>query len=482
MTYIAQDTGYNSKVIAGGLGTKIGDVGTTVQMSASQITQVSGKTEEIVDADLSFSGRFAGFQWRTSSSYLLVPDARPDTFTASLSKKISKSLQADAQMRHTYEDSYTVGSLGVSWFNDHIRVTPHVSYDSNSAVEAKIGVGFGLARDPESGQVLMSSRGGGLGGGVSAHVFLDKDGDGVYSTGDEHLKDVTVKATQLGQRAISNDEGRAFITGLSGNRVTDIEIYESSDFDHNWVSASSGISMRARPGTVMSVDFPILRGGSMDGTVYVASPDGEGETRAAENVPIFLMTPAGEIAKDGFAAYDGFYTFEQIRPGVYYLVAETPNSGGAAYMVPRRVVITPEGETLYGQDVTMRKGYEILYDFRALNAPVSASRKTRVQRPDEIGRQHAIINIGPYYSEVMTKLTWYKMNLRHPGLVSRFNRVGDKLATPVNPKNGRRYLSLAASDKLSVEDTGRVCEAFIDAGYPCRVEIVTEYKQQLAAK
>ncbi len=427
----------------------------------------------------SVRGRAWDISWRGTLDYELFPAPEFVRMDLEASKSFSKNLQGQAGFEYQFENSYSLASASLNWLHDKVIVSPTLSVDSNSAVTALVNVRFGMSYDPHTHEIAL--KGGQLSGkgGISAFVYLDKNGDGFFNKGDEVLPDVIVEAPQSGRTGTTDKNGETFLYDLAANKITDIVVQESSSFEPNWVAGTPGRSLRPRPGSVGRIEFPILRGGEMDGTVYISSSD-DGEGVEAGNVILGLITPSGKVEKEFISDYDGYFSTDRLRPGVYYLTTDTSESPLTGYAAPRRFVITPEGATLFDQKVKMRRGYDVPFAFRSVNQPLSLQERTKVERLDEIGSQEVFLRIGPYHSEISTALSWYKLKIKNGPLASRFERLKQDEGER-DVKTGEIFLRLKPKRALFLENAGAVCEQMIDLGVKCSVEVVTEYRKDYIA-
>jgi len=132
---------------------------------------------------------------------------------------------------------------------------------------------------------------------------------------------------------MSDERGIAFIPDLEQNHLTDIVVDQSTFADSYDMSLFEGVSIRPHPGSVTKLDFPVVVSGEMDGQSSVASDSG---TQPARNLQVVLTAPDGRIEKSATTATDGYWAISSIRPGVYYLTANTAKMDEPAYTLPEK--------------------------------------------------------------------------------------------------------------------------------------------------
>lgn len=444
-------------------------------LSYSQVTNAAGESLEKLGGDLSLRGRAVGTTWRSSLDYNLMPEAELKNLRLNFSRKLTKKMGADVNFLRKMDTGYTQKGLALDWDLDYATLSSSVSHDSEQAISATMNVRFGLAYNPYSNDIIMKSSGLSSTGGIAAFVFLDRDGDGTFTAGDEPLPDVLVKAAHVSRTADTDEKGEAFIYDLPTNTVTDIIVEESSTFDPTWVSGFPGISLRPRAGSITRIDFPILQGAEMDGTAWME--DENGSKTAARNVRLVLNTPDGQVIKEALTPYDGFFVISGIRPGVYYLTADTELSPVTGYLPPKKVVIGPEGALLYGQNLVLTKGYNIPVTFRSdTPSPASDVRASHILRPTDIAAENVTFRIGQYHSRLGMAFDWYKLKVRHRDLGKYFTLATDFDAIAPDADSARLSLPLKSRNPLRPEEAAAICKQFIDRDFKCAIEVTTRFR------
>lgn len=420
-------------------------------------------------------GNTQNYLWRGRYEYEISPLAEPTLFSLSATKNFDQKLSGFGEIGHRVQEGLTTGTLGLSYYGDYARVSPQVTYDSDNNMQARVNVNFSLAQDPYSKDIQMSGTPLGSKGGLSVIAFLDKEGDGTFNGDDEPLQDVVIDAVQHNLHLVTDKDGYAFNSTMPTNRPTDIVMEENSAFEAHWVPGIDGVSALFRPTEVIRLEFPILRGGDMDGTAYVARA-GE-EPTAARSTDIHLITPDGVVAKSTLTPFDGFFVIEGIRPGVYFLTTDTSQSPVSAYRVPEKLVITPEGAQIYGKNITLTRGYNIPFRFSAANANPALERRTKILKPEDIAREDVYIRLGNYRSSLAASLAWYKLKLQTRSWNNKLTPTEkDFDSVARDEKTGRLPLMLKPAQPLRIEEAALLCERLIDAGFSeCGVDVVTTY-------
>lgn len=179
---------------------------------------------------------------------------------------------------------------------------------------------------------------------VQAHVFLDRNLNDIYDNGDEELPQARLQVNnQLSARADAHGlvVARPYQTG----GLSAISLAASSLEDPYHVPAHDGYQMALRPGALPRIEFPVIETGAIDGYVYAADAQSP-----VQGLRVQLLDQTGNFIRDTKASYDGFYTFEFLRPG-QYLVRVDPLF--SQQTPAQRVVIAPDQMFASGIDMAL---------------------------------------------------------------------------------------------------------------------------------
>lgn len=443
-----------------------------------------GEARETIGGQSNLNGSLLGVRWRASSIYDFTPETQARRYLLDLSKPIQKNLRANLDLEHDPLKKISEGTGSLSFYGKHATITPSLSYDTENNLGAFVNVGVGLAYEPRSSSVVFFGRSVGGQGGVSARVYLDQDGDQNFSEGDELIEGATVEAIHSNRRVETNEEGIAFIHNLAAGRLTDVIVRENSLPDAFWISAREGVSVLPRPGNTTEIDFPIHIGGEIDGTVYAVEPEGNKVPLRNIRLNLHRLSDGAEI-KTTTAAADGFYIFDRVPPGDYFLLVNPQDAlrYGVASPPPQTIKIGYEGTTLYGNNLLLNKGPSVGIIFpEDLQAYVDTY-------PDidfsKLGKEKFILNLGSYNSNLMMALAWYKMK-QHSGELRQFAEpLVESSQSRAIGTDAKHILRVALKGK-SLDEARNLCLRLGSQpgleGTPCIVEMLPEHNPVLVQK
>lgn len=261
-------------------------------------------------------------------------------------------LGADRQL---HEGTQTRVFAGASQRFDQVALGVDASYATDPGdLFIGVSVNFSLGHEPLGGGWRMRSDRLADRGAVTARVFLDERGDGQYYEGARPVPNVGFRGVG-GRSEVTDENGIAWLSGLSPYRRTPLVIDQGTIEEPSWVAERGGAEIVPRPGHTAMVDFPVSATGEIDGTAYFISP--EGQRREVSNVDIELVRPSGEVVQTVRSEYDGFYLFQFVRPGEYR-IRIAPTQAQRLHLLAQdsaAVRITGQGEVISGISLEVRR-------------------------------------------------------------------------------------------------------------------------------
>jgi hypothetical protein len=225
-----------------------------------------------------------------------------------------------------------------------------LDWHSESGVRALLRTRFSMAPYGPKSSYIYDAKSMVNRSNVTGRVFYDNDYDGVYSDGDTLAPDAKFKVGKTESRP----SGANGITSYVGQNKLD---YEAVTLDLDNVGDPYVISNQAefktilRPATSQTFDFPIIKTGIVEGVVY----DHEGPV---SSIGIQLMNKNHEIVETTKTAFDGYYSFEYIRPGDY--IVQVDPAITQVSIPPRSVSVTSEDLFQFGIDLhTLEQATEV---------------------------------------------------------------------------------------------------------------------------
>lgn len=147
---------------------------------------------------------------------------------------------------------------------------------------------------------------------VRGHAFLDRNNNELFDEGDEPLPHARLNVNGRISGDETGDDGYVIARQSASGGLANVTLDPSSLEDPYYAPSQEGYSLALRPGTMPDMEFPVIETGAIDGTIFSAD-DGD----PVQGINIQLVNEKDEVVAVTKAAYDGFYTFEFVRPGIY---------------------------------------------------------------------------------------------------------------------------------------------------------------------
>ncbi|QQG36915.1 MAG: hypothetical protein HYS17_03850 [Micavibrio aeruginosavorus] len=307
-----------------------------IQLTHQTDTRVLNNKHQNTSGSLTANARMRNWRLRGGLSYAYFPQAHVtngnvelryqtrDNFTAAVSMQndfVQDLIGSGFQIG--YDFKRFLGSFDANWMEQ--RGWEMMLRASTSLGPYGAGGGYDMVSESQRNQAP-----------IEAHTFLDNDASGDFSEGDEPLAGARLNFGGRVSEEESDESGRLIARAGAVTGLTNVALDTSSLDDPYYAPAVPGYSMSLRPGSMPAVSFPVIETGAIDGTISSAD-DGE----PVQGIRLQLVNDKNEIVAITEAAYDGFYTFEFVKPGTY-IVRVDPSY---------KVNVPPETVTVVSDDL-----------------------------------------------------------------------------------------------------------------------------------
>lgn len=340
----------NSRLFDTVIGTTLPLAGSGRFSSSIWHTTYEERVEEH-DNDTSLSGGHSSFHtimrpwaFRLSSNYSFAPESELLDLSFESNLRIERDLTLDLRLRQDTVTDKTYYGAGINWLLNPVSINAQITFDSDERWTGLLTFSTSLIHAPGTSMPRFDSRTSVDSGVVEARIFENLD--------DTEMKPragIAVNAVQAWKRAVSDDDGVAYLSRMPAHQQVDIEVDDSTVVEGELRSANPGVSVIARPGSYTVVEFPLIRTAELEGHVYVL----EGETEVpVSRALVTLTSPDGTIVAQRRTAFDGFYLFDGIKPGTYEISMEDQFSGRLLKQ-PEHVTLTSSDPLLQNQDFAL---------------------------------------------------------------------------------------------------------------------------------
>ena len=193
---------------------------------------------------------------------------------------------------------------------------------------------FGVGYDPAEGSYHLGRPGPAAGGNISFQSFIDSNGDGVYDGNDKPVPLVELDGGE--SKAVTNEEGRAFVSGLGSGPTGRLNVGLDSIEDPYVQAPSKTILFEPRPGVTVSVPYALSA--SSEIIIHVMVRQGQ-RMVGLSAVRVRLARRAGSAIETS-TEYDGSASFDDLKPGTYDFLLEAEQAERLHMQLAAPLVLT----------------------------------------------------------------------------------------------------------------------------------------------
>jgi hypothetical protein len=258
--------------------------------------------------------RLLGMTVRGEATYKLRgPDPGLEAATVTAERPLDERSELTIGLVHRGRNDVTEFELGYIRHFKQFSLRGSASADSRGGIGAHLSLSFSFGPDPLDGGWRLSDQKLAERGQAAVAVFLDANGDGRRSAGEQALPGVGVTAGQFGASDPTDDSGHTFVEGLQPFSKVLISIDESTLPDPFLVPRGKGLVVTPRPGVPAVLELAVSPTGEVEGEIVSA------EERALAGVELELVGPDGVVVARAISEYDGFFLFDRVPYGRYTL-------------------------------------------------------------------------------------------------------------------------------------------------------------------
>lgn len=264
--------------------------------------------------------RFKKFGIRMEANQEFQPDNKLESVSATVDYNHSAKTKSIFKWTQNYSYSYDENnvktkdtldaySAGVNHMTDHYgSFGTEVSWNTNDNQSISLNYSIGLGYDTDQNKVLTNSRGFSDSGLTNVRVFLDENENGEMDEGEEPIGDVRFEGEQIR----TNEKGIATVKNVPPYVLSSVSVREGMIDDNAFLKAKQrNYYYVARPGSIITVDIPIVRVGDIEGEIFDVKG---GEMR---RIKVSLIDKDGNVIREAKTDIFGFFNFSAIPLGTY---------------------------------------------------------------------------------------------------------------------------------------------------------------------
>jgi hypothetical protein len=210
--------------------------------------------------------------------------------------------------------------------------------NTRGGIGASLSVSFSFGPDELDGGWRLSSDKLAQRGQAAVSVFLDENGDGRRSPGEEAMPGIGVIAGQHGSGEPTNERGHTYVEGLQPYERVLVSVDESTLPDPFLMPRGKGIVVTPRPGVPAIIELAVAPTGEVEGSLQ--APEGT----PLAGAQLELVDDGGQVIARSISEYDGFFLFDRVVYGRYrlQLADDTRAALGVAADLAANVELGPD--------------------------------------------------------------------------------------------------------------------------------------------
>jgi hypothetical protein len=310
--------------------------------------------ERTVAGSLQYRNSFNSVFTRLFANYNLKPYSELTSYGMSLSYPLTPDINTNFNLFRYQLTGQTTGNLGLNWRLDDLYLSASASYNSSNGWSGGLNARFGFGVSNEVGyfssntQISQS-------GAITARVFEDKNLNGIKDENEPLIKGAEVKSLQGARKtAVTDSKGTAVLTGLTALQKTDIVVDRASFDDPTMKTLIPGVAITGRKGRMEHIDFAVTSTGELEGTLYVATE--QGDMQPAAYAVIQLVNQKGEVVETAQSEFDGYYLFVDVLPGQYKVMIDKSFTNRRNLRISDPIYLGIRGgELINGTDIMLNR-------------------------------------------------------------------------------------------------------------------------------
>lgn len=297
--------------------TSLASVLVTGGVEYGRTTNAEGFSTDSANGFFSASS-FIDYKWqvRATLDYRIIPEFTPASLAVTVDRDISENLAVRLGLGQSLDDTSNTNIAASAIVRSRIGELGLTGEFNAGDSSWRVGVqlNFGLGYRGGRGY-RVAQQGPGSGANVLFHSFIDKDGDGAFTEGDQPVPGVQIEG---GLRSVETDaDGEIYITGLGKAPVGRLTV-SLEKLENPYVQAPPRtVQFAPRAGSLITVPYPLRPTSEVLVKVLFNQPDGK--TVGLSAAQLRLVPTGGGTTVEAVSEFDGSAFFLDVPAGDYEL-------------------------------------------------------------------------------------------------------------------------------------------------------------------
>lgn len=318
-------------------------------------------------------------------------DETNQTYTLKIGKRqlplIKDKLYGDLNLQIEYDNKYREFKYGLSFNIDidsfmKVSLRNNFNFDKNKKIQRMSGVSLGKIINLSNPLERVDNNAGVNDYIIQGYIFLDKNGNGIYDTGDEAIEGAVLEVENY--KVKSKKDGFYLLTGISEKDIVTLKVNRKT-IDIMQKNTNGDTAIKVKNSRSINIDIPVETVSMITGNIW--NTEDFIEKKFTQNIAntVIILEKNGELYKEIDPEFDGMFFLDDVSPGKYKLKF--------SYLGTDRVAFEPNELDV---DIVVDNPYEGLYidslDTKMVLKDVNIEEDMSEQNKDIIDEFDELIN------------------------------------------------------------------------------------------
>lgn len=235
---------------------------------------------------------------------------------------IKDKVYGDLNFQVLYDHKYKEFQYGVS-FNIELdgflktSLKNTVSVNADKQVQRTSGVTLGKVINLSNPLIEMNNNSGVNDFIIQGHIFLDKNGNGIYDSEDEPIEGASIEVENY--KAKSRKDGFYLLSGISDKDIVTLKVNRKT-IDIMQKNTKGDINIKVKNSRSINIDIPVETVSMLTGNIW--NTDDFIEKKFTQNIAntLIILEKDGELYREIDPEFDGMFFLDDVSPGKYKLI------------------------------------------------------------------------------------------------------------------------------------------------------------------
>ncbi len=235
--------------------------------------------------------------------------------------RVGRSLYSEIEWQHEYDS--VLNSVEVKRYKFTLNkdfsfgaIGFYISNDTLDTTSLGLNYSLGILNNPDTGDAYADPDVSSYSSAVSTNVFLDENMDGRYQMNEPLLEDVGVQLSTSSKVLSTDSHGNVYHRQVSPYQKINVRLKDDTLPDITLYSGREYQTVLTRPGSSVSVYYPVIKTGMLDGYMFMRNGS---RRRAVKGIRLQMVNQRGDVIASSLTDVEGYYVFDQFPLGRYTL-------------------------------------------------------------------------------------------------------------------------------------------------------------------